>query len=374
MQPPAKKATISYIDNLRVLMTVLVVLHHTVIAYGGPGGWYYTDKTTNAPALIAMTLFVATNQAFFMGFFFFLSALFTEPSYIKKGAGRFVLDRLKRLGIPILFYSFVLSPVLNFIIYRYGRHQEATFMQYLGGYDDWLDPGVLWFVVALLLFTLVYVAVKQVYKMGQPAPGPFPSNKAILLFALGLGIASYLVRIVFPVGWVLHPLGFQLAHFPQYIALFILGIVASRRGWLRPIDSKKGRRWIITALLLVLVVFPLMFVLIHSPIETFSGRGTWQSLLAAVWEQLTGISIMVGLTALAQHRWNYTTPFLKRGARAAYTTYIFHPVVVVGICLLLTPWAIDPAFKLLLAAPAGVLISFSIAGLLVKIPLVKEVV
>ena len=56
MQPVAIKDKINYIDNLRVLMTVLVVVHHTIITYGGPEDWYYTDKTTNEPALIAMTL------------------------------------------------------------------------------------------------------------------------------------------------------------------------------------------------------------------------------------------------------------------------------------------------------------------------------
>jgi hypothetical protein len=58
-----------------------VVLHHAFITYGAPGGWYYQQKTDHIAALLPMTMFVATNQSFFMGFFFFLSALFVEPSY-----------------------------------------------------------------------------------------------------------------------------------------------------------------------------------------------------------------------------------------------------------------------------------------------------
>src|SRR5436190_23977781 len=104
MQSAIESANIDYIDNLRVLLTVLVILHHTCITYGAPGGWYFYDKTSNETVLIAMTWFVATNQSFFMGFFFFLAALFTESSYIRKGAVQFLLDRLKRLGLPLLFY------------------------------------------------------------------------------------------------------------------------------------------------------------------------------------------------------------------------------------------------------------------------------
>src|ERR1700761_1318495 len=88
------KPKIAYIDNLKVLMIILVVLHHTFITYGAPGGWYYTQKTTQEAALIPMTLFVAVNQSFFMGFFFFLSALFVPSSYDKKGSARFITDRL----------------------------------------------------------------------------------------------------------------------------------------------------------------------------------------------------------------------------------------------------------------------------------------
>lgn len=368
------KDKIVYIDNLRVLLTILVVLHHTFISYGAPGGWYFTDPTTSKPALIIMTLFVATNQAFFMGFFFFLSALFTGPSYKKKGNKQFIADRLKRLGIPLLFYSFIFSPVLNFLVYKYGYGKPATFTQYLGGYDDWIDFGVLWFVAALLVFTLVYVALKKFGNNINHERYRFPGNKAILLFALVLGVVSYFVRMVFPIGWVLYPIGFQLAHFPQYICMFILGIIASRNGWMQDIDLKKAKRWMLVALLLVFVVFPLMFILANSPIDTFQGNGTWQSFLAAMWEQLTGISIMVAISGIALHKWNYTTALLQKMSRAAYATYIFHPLVVISICILLRQWQVDPAIKLLVAAPTAVILAFALARLIIKLPVVKNII
>ena len=188
MQNNTPKAKIFYIDNLRVLLTILVVMHHTFITYGAPGGWYFTDKTTNETALILMTLFVATNQAFFMGFFFFLSALFTEPSYEKKGAAKkFIADRLKRLGIPLLFYSFILSPIMNFLVYKFGYGKQANFFQYLGGYDDWIDPGVLWFVAALLLFTLIYVVIKKLTTKTDHKTYAFPNNRTIFIVCIIVG-------------------------------------------------------------------------------------------------------------------------------------------------------------------------------------------
>ncbi|HEY1870652.1 MAG TPA: acyltransferase family protein, partial [Chitinophagaceae bacterium] len=109
-------AKIVYIDHLKVILIILVVLHHAFITYGAPGSWYFQQKETSLAALFPMTVFVATNQSFFMGFFFFLSALFVEPSYRKKRATRFLSDRLKRLGLPLIFYSLILSPVMNYSV------------------------------------------------------------------------------------------------------------------------------------------------------------------------------------------------------------------------------------------------------------------
>src|ERR1700754_2688526 len=100
---PDQPKKIHYIDTLKVLLTILVVLHHCFITYGAPGGGIYGEKTTKKLAFDPMTIFVSVNQSFFMGFFFFLSAYFIKPSYDRKGASRFLADRLLRLGLPLVF-------------------------------------------------------------------------------------------------------------------------------------------------------------------------------------------------------------------------------------------------------------------------------
>jgi uncharacterized membrane protein YcfT len=59
---------ILYLDNLKVGLIALVVLHHAAITYGAEGAWYYTQKTTYIGAVIPMLLLVTINQSFFMGF------------------------------------------------------------------------------------------------------------------------------------------------------------------------------------------------------------------------------------------------------------------------------------------------------------------
>ncbi|MDB5134264.1 MAG: acyltransferase, partial [Mucilaginibacter sp.] len=173
------KSKIVYIDRLKVILTSLVVLHHSFITYGATGGWYYVQKTTLAGALAPMIMFVSVNQSFFMGLFFFLSAYFIGPSYDKKGLAKFTADRLMRLGLPLVFYSFIFGPVLNYLVYYFGKGHHITFIQFLSGYDDWIDFGVLWFVAALLLFTLVYVLVRIIFKHLPSKPIATPNTLRI---------------------------------------------------------------------------------------------------------------------------------------------------------------------------------------------------
>ncbi len=65
-----------YIDRLRSVMTVLVILHHTAITYGAVGGWFCNElDPSDSLSSMLLTLFCATNQAYFMGFFFLLAGL-----------------------------------------------------------------------------------------------------------------------------------------------------------------------------------------------------------------------------------------------------------------------------------------------------------
>jgi hypothetical protein len=328
------QSKIRYLDYTKILLTVLVILHHVCITYGAPGGWYYRQPTTQLAAQFGLTLFVATNQSFFMGLFFLISAYFVEPAYQRKGATWFVQDRLKRLGIPLVFYSLVLSPILNFLVYRYGQHQGATFWQFLTGYDDWIDPGVLWFVAALLMFTLIYVVLRQRYSLQYAIK--LPPMRDILLFAIAVGVVSFLVRLVFPIGWVVPALGFQLCYFPQYMALFAVGVLARQNKWLDQLKLQEGKQFVWLALVLVGIGFPFLFIVattLQLSIGNFSGGWNGQSLLLCLWEQLAGLSISVALLSYSKYHWDVNNAFLDKLARSAYGTYIFHPLVIIGLSL-----------------------------------------
>lgn len=370
----SERPTIAYLDRVRVILTVLVVLHHSVIAYGGSGSWYYTEKNGSLVESIIMLMFNAVNQSFFMALFFFVSALLIDPSRRSKGNSQFVRDRLRRLGIPLIFYSLVLSPLINFIAEHYGRGDSVSFAEYIGGYTHWIDFGVLWFVAALLIFTFTYVLVSGAPAASRPvAP---PRDTTLLAVAVVIALISFVVRIAFPVGWTLQPLGFQLAHFTQYIAYFSAGIIVSRNGWLESLPGRSVTFWFGSAVACILI-FPLLYVVKEvtgSPLASFTGGLHWQSVIVCLWEQVTGVSISMFLLSYGARAWTAPSNAVKTLSRATYATYIFHPIVIVAICVLMKPVAIDPAGKLLILALTALPLCFVLASALTRVPVVKEII
>src|SRR6187549_1326505 len=182
----------AYIDHLRVVLTVLVILHHAAIVYGGSGSWYWKQDPETPSRLLL--LFNAVNQSYFMGFFFLLAGYFTPRSFDRKGAGPYLAERFLRLGVPLLAYFLILSP-LTIALARTTRGEAF----WPGWWERILnrdgEPGPLWFAEALLFFALAYAAWRAVRKTPGTDLAVLPSNRTLLLIALATGTVSFLIRL-----------------------------------------------------------------------------------------------------------------------------------------------------------------------------------
>ena len=147
-----------FVDNLRTWLITVVVLHHLAIVYGTGYIFYYVEPSYNDPlAFIVLAIFTAVNQAYFMGLLFLISGYFTPGSLYRKGARRFVKDRLIRLGIPLAVFFFVLGPLAAL-----GLYAMPTSLTHFTAPLSWQDYpkligiGPMWFVAMLLIFDIGY--------------------------------------------------------------------------------------------------------------------------------------------------------------------------------------------------------------------------
>ncbi|MFG1702074.1 acyltransferase family protein [Nonomuraea sp. M3C6] len=302
------------VDNLRIVLTALVVAHHVAVTYGNIPLWFYTEPAKD-PSGTALDILVTINQAFFMGFFFLISGFFTPGSLDRKGGRSFVRERLVRLGIPLLVFLVLLRPLVNFG--GYAQYQDLPYWQYYLG--SW-DPGPMWFAEVLIVFALAYAwwRSRRAPLDAQPAPLRF---KWIVLFVLGLTAVTFLWRIPVPTGTYVPVLGLPSPDFlPQYASMFVLGCVAFRRGWFESLPARAGRLGLVAATGSTLVLLP-----------AFMTSGAVSTALIALWQSAFAVGMVIGLSVLFRERFNEQGPRGRFLAEHAFTVYITHPLVLVAL-------------------------------------------
>jgi surface polysaccharide O-acyltransferase-like enzyme len=383
-----KSSRLFFIDNLRVFLIILVIMFHLAITYGAAGSWYYQDPTKDTLTSALLTILTATDQAFFMGLFFLISAYFIPGSYDRKGAGPFLRDRLLRLGIPLLFYDIVIDPFVAFIATGfYGSYGNfyASYLLALRG----IGQGPVWFIEALLFFTVLYALwrllskkrSKSLARMTTNASSfdtahthPYPTYREMILYIVGLALVNFLIRLWLPIGWTFQLLNFQFPFFPQYISMFILGIIAYRRSWFTRIPDAMGKVWLWVAII-DLLLFPVVAIgggaINH--LDYFAGGLHWQAFFYAFWEAIMCVAMCTGLLVLFRKRFNSQGSFGKFLSANAYTVYILHPLVIVGLAYGLHTVTLYPLLKYGIAVMIAIPCCFVLSALVRRIPYAKRI-
>jgi surface polysaccharide O-acyltransferase-like enzyme len=383
---PKGTSRLLFVDDIRVFLTILVLLHHLMVIYAGTGNWFYTEGMQDASKAMQSDVtealggwFCAVNQAYFMGLFLLISAYFVPGSYDRKGAGRFLKDRLIRLGIPLALYSWVINPVFVYLVNYHSI--DKPFWRYFpveyfkGGL---IGHGPLWFIEVLLIFSLVYVLYRLLVRSRPASPTKetrFPSNRAIVVFALLLGLAGFLVRGEFVMDeYNFKALNLQIPFFAQYIALFVVGLIAFRRNWLVELPDNTGRLWLRIAAFMILLWAPMMVV--NGAINdnnSFKGGWCWQSLAYAFWESFLCMSMCIGLVYLFRRYRNRRGKIAGFLVPNAYTAYLIHAVVITALAFAFQDIALYPQLKWVMVALVAVPLCFGISALIRKLPYTDRV-
>lgn len=350
----------AYLDNLKVVLVVGVIVGHVLITYADVGTWAYRETSSNDAFLIPSALVVALGSLFAMGVFFLIAGLLTPGPLARKGPAGFLRDRALRLGVPFLVFLLLLYPTVKWVGERGAASLDVLLRRQLTD----LDPGPLWFVLALLIFSVGYVLWRQVR---HRAPDPRPMRPFTLVaFAAGIAIATFVTRLWFPIDsrqvFELH-----VWQWPQCIGMFVLGLACAENGWLQPVSGRVRRRAGVSALI-ALVAVVVAFGVSRDSVDPFAGGTSWQALLVAACEGALAVGLAVWLLGIFQEHADHAGRFARAMGRAAFGAYIIQAAVVIGLAVLLADWAIAPEVKALVVAPLAVAGSFGVAWLLTRLP------
>lgn len=252
---------------LRAFIIGLVVAHHAAQGYNpilppttaASLSEHLSTLRAVSPVLDAqrsdlLSLFAAFNDCFFMSLLFLLSGLFVWNSLERKGGRGFLVDRVLRLGVPLVAMV-LLRPLTYYPTYLQtgGSAGLAGFWQQWSAIE-WRG-GPIWFLEVLLLFDVAVVLLAAALR-GRTR-GAFSSLASDLRarpfrFFVVLVLVSALAYIPLTVAytsffWVqVGPAQIQVNRLLLYATYFLAGIILGAHGIERSFlvpTSRLARRW-----------------------------------------------------------------------------------------------------------------------------------
>ena len=378
-------------DYLRATLTLMVVAHHSSLAYTR---FAHIDPrnylASTAPVVDeARWLFLDYaenfNDVFFMSLMFFISGLFVLPSLRRSGAVAFVGQRLIRLGLPFLVGVTVLMPAAYYAGWLAAGHPEGYLDYWLQNLTHGWPPGPLWFVWVLLLFDIIAAAAFAVFprRMSERLSLPRWLVKrplaafGVMFLVCALIYLPMLSIFGFDV-WaplLTPPFYFQVCRIGLYLAWFFAGAWVGADDLDRGLLSRNGRlardwRWWVAGCFVAYNL--LIFVPRSQSLMSVLSVRSMGALEAILWV-FSCVASGFGFLALFRGVVRTRRRWMDSLARSAYTIYLVHYFFVLWAQFALLGLAASAGVKFAATFAFALLFSWMTARVLLRIPGVRRI-
>ena len=377
---------IAAFDRTRTFITLLVVLHHSVLnfTYFGNG-----DKQR----WLGFDLVVLFNDSFFMASMFFISGLFVWDGLTQKGWAIFLRDRAWRLGIPYLISIFVLMPIAyypTFLRYHLPGTTDFNFLHFSKNIfvvGPW-PSGPAWFLWVLLAFDAVAAAVWCF------APGAIKflsrlvygaRDRPVLLFIgfLAITIAGYEpMRLAFgdaswlEISWL--PLPIQTSRILLYTSYFFAGVIVGAAG---PANgalaeggalSKRWPLWTVVAAIFYGAILGLVYV--HHNWVNFNAPPEWWSIGYSLSFAIFSGAMVFTLPAIHLRFAKASWRLLDAMRSSAYGIYLLHYIFIVWLQYAVFDLPLHAGAKFLIVFVGTLSMSWALTIAVRKIPFMARMI
>jgi glucans biosynthesis protein C len=363
--PAAGSERQHWADNLRVLVIAAVVVFHAGTAYFGGTSWYFMQRVTSA-AWSAVVLPAEVVAVFALGPLFLVAGWFSARSLAHRGPAAFARARLLRLGIPLIVFVFLINGLASYVG-QLGAGWKANLAADLSGS---YGVGPMWFVVALLAFSLAYA---MVYAMTRRPHRPRCARRGSA--AQVIAASAALIAVTAFLTWQRWPLTdsstFLLnrwAEWPQGAVLFGLGAWAGETGRLDDLMARARRLgWMALAGVGLLAAW-IGYENARGNLEPTLHSAGWPTMVTAVLYGIISVGFTVWFTAMIRARWSGAGPLRARAGQASYAAYVLHALVLTAVMAAFAALALAPELKFLIVAVVAVPVCFLAGYALTQLP------
>ncbi len=360
VQTDPKYDRVYYIDWLRVIAVLLLILFHTARIFDIWDPFYVKNATTSSFLSYAVILFLNQWQ---IPLLFLLAGASTWFALRFRSGRQYAAERLKRLLLPFLFGILVIVPPQAYLARFQQSGYNQSYFQFLSsyfdirgdltGYTGLFTPAHLWFILFLFVFALV--ALPFLLSLKHEGGKQWISRVAALTGKPG-GWLWFILPLL--VAGALPDIGGKNPF--VYITLFFYGYILMADDRFRVVLDRS--RWLALALSLITLAGLIVLGMANLPTPKYS----WGDILSFLLRTSNTWSWMAVLLGFGQRYLNRTNPFLKNASEGSYPFYILHQTIIVMIGYFVVQLTAGIAVKYILIAAASFVVTTLLYDLLVR--------
>jgi glucan biosynthesis protein C len=369
-----------WLDYLRGLNIVATLIFHSILAYSP---FIQANDISNLPIPFVdvhttypvADIFLLIRPIFSMQLMFFISGLFSWRSLGKRGPKGYVINRFKRLILPLVFTWLFIMPV------TYVPAVIAHQLSFLP-----IRLAHLWFLWVLFVFDVIIAFIYSFFRMHIEGLIFFLNNFTLTLLFGFTSVIAYLYSVSHAgdTGW--QPFfGSQVFIVPTawlglYFFYFLLGVVMGSRSlnncvtstnWFSPFTSFSNG--LETSSITAIFVFTL-FLYLRANIDCLI---LWLGLSIAwtvinILYVLSGLLIVATLILLSKRFLSRQNFLLENLSLNSYGLYLIHYTFVVWIQFFLSHSLVIGFMKPLVVIMLCIPLSWYAADILRRIPLLRS--
>ena len=368
------------VDNIRTLALIWVVIGHAVCGYSHVTQWWWFVPEPD-PSGIADAAMVILPLGLLVPLFF-LAGYMVGPSLERRGFRRYWVERLRRLGVPWLFCTLMVSPLLMYIWSRQRDQATEGYLAYLkqffAGYSQpyvglidelnatdrhYLWWHQLWFIPTVLLFGAIAHALRPLVGRAGSAVAADKGGRILMFWVLLSTVAVCITSVYLPDykpnAFIISNLLaiFQPRHL-LYLGVFLAGFQLERQGYKLSALPGARSKWTYALLLPSYGLFVAGLAGILQGEVTARDPAHWLETLGIIATSWALILVTARLTRDLAH----SSKLLSKLAPASMQMYFNHYLICVGANLAVAPLAVPTALKLALSCVIA--LPLSVAGAL----------
>ena len=347
----------SYLDNIRWMTVVLVVIYHVFYMYNAEGVLGGLGKITDLPVQ-PWDIYQYFVYPWFMPVLFIVAGISSRLYLERHTEKEFIRSRTRKLLVPSTIGLFVFYFIQGYVSMSLGNAftelaaaevpRPVIFLIMVAS-----GSGVLWFIHLLWLYSMVLVLLRKI-------------EKGKLLLAGSRTTALVIALFYFPV-WgaaqILNTPIISVYRFAFYFVFFILGYYVFSNDEVME-KLKKYAIWLIIAGVVLCAAFSILYFVVRNG-QNYADKPINRNPLYAACAYFGSLAVLSGMARFG----DFCNAFTRWMSRKSFGLYVFHYLGISSVALLIAkPGLLSAPACYLLSLIAGFAAGYGLYEIISRIP------